>query len=412
MRILWVKAGKLLPLDTGGKIRSYNLLRQLRARHDVTLLSYYPGKRDAAYETEIRSAFPGAITAAISPAGDTPARNALHYAARLPLAAPYAVSKFTSSHVRRLVRDTLSESRCDVAVCDFLSASLNFPSGAAVPCVLFQHNVESLLWKRQARHEPNRLKRLLFQLEAAKMDRYERAAIARFDHVIAVSRYDHDAMASMIPAERMTIVPTGVDLAQYRAAGAKPAETPNVLFLGSMDWEANVDGAEYFCREIWPSVVARVPAARFQIVGRNPAPRVRRLASESIQVTGTVPSVLPYLAGAAVIAVPLRIGGGTRLKMFEGMAAGRATVSTSVGAEGLDVVGGRDLILADRPDAFADALVTLLSDPARRDALGAAGARLAAQYDWSAVIGRFEDALARACDRRAGSELAVAGAPA
>jgi glycosyltransferase involved in cell wall biosynthesis len=131
-----------------------------------------------------------------------------------------------------------------------------------------------------------------------------------------------------------------------------------------------------------------------------------------VEVTGTVPSVLPYLAGAAVIAVPLRIGGGTRLKMFEGMAAGRATVSTSVGAEGLDVIGGRDLILADRPDVFADALVTLLTDPARRDALGAAGARLAAQYDWSAVIDRFEDALARACDRRAGSELAVAGAPA
>jgi polysaccharide biosynthesis protein PslH len=412
MRILWVKAGKLLPVDTGGKIRSYNLLRQLRARHDVTLLSYYPGERDAAYETEIRTAFPGAITAPISPARDTAARNALHYAARLPLSAPYAVSKFTSSHVRRLVRGILCDNRCDVAVCDFLSASLNFPSGSGVPCVLFQHNVESLLWKRQARHERNLLKRMLFQLEAVKMDRYERATVARFDHVIAVSQHDHDAMTSMIPADRMTIVPTGVDLARYKAAGSEPADTYNVVFLGSMDWEANVDGAEYFCREIWPSVLARVPAARFQIVGRNPAPRVRRLASESVEVTGTVPSVLPYLAGAAALAVPLRIGGGTRLKMFEGMAAGRATVSTSVGAEGLDVTGGRDLILADTADAFADALVTLLTDPVKRDALGAAGARLAAQYDWSAVIGRFEDALARACDRRTGSELAVAGAPA
>lgn len=412
MRILWVKAGKLLPLDSGGKIRSYNLLKQLRARHDVTLLSYYSGDRDAGYETGIRTAFPGAITAPIPPSRDTAARSAAHYALRLPSSAPYAVSKFTSPRVRGLIRQILRGHRCDVAVCDFLSASLNFPSGTHVPCVLFQHNVESLLWARQARHEPNPLKRALFRLEAAKMARYERAAVARFDHVIAVSQHDHDAMLPMIPSARMTIVPTGVDLARYQAAADQPAGTENVLFLGSMDWEANVDGAEYFCREIWPAVLGRVPTARFQIVGRNPAPRVRRLASDSVEVTGTVPSVLPYLAGAAVIAVPLRIGGGTRLKMFEGMAAGRATVSTSVGAEGLDVVGGRDLVLADAPGAFADALVTLLMDPARRHALGAAGARLAAQYDWSAVVGRFEDALDRACGARAASEPAFAGAPA
>lgn len=412
MRILWVKAGRLLPLDSGGKIRSYNLLRQLRARHEVTLLSYYPGERDAVYDAELRSAFPAAITLQIPPTRETPVRSAVHYAARVPFRAPYAVSKFTSREVRRCVGGMLRERRCEVAVCDFLSASLNFPRQRDVPCVLFQHNVESLLWQRQARHERNLAKRQLFALEAAKMAHYERAAVRRFDHIIAVSQYDRTALSTMVSAERITIVPTGVDLRQYQTISQSIPDTHNVVFLGSMDWEANVDGAEFFCRQIWPAIRKHVQSARFQIVGRNPAARIRALADDSIEVTGTVPSVLPYLAQAAVLVVPLRIGGGTRLKIFEGMAAGRATVSTSIGAEGLDVSNGRELIVADTPEAFAHAVVDVLTNLTLRRELEAAAVRLAARYDWSSVIGAFEDALDRACHMRAQSRLAVAGAPA
>jgi glycosyltransferase involved in cell wall biosynthesis len=157
-----------------------------------------------------------------------------------------------------------------------------------------------------------------------------------------------------------------------------------------------VDAVEYFCREIWPAVLAKVPDAIFRIVGRAPQPRVLRLASSSVQVTGTVPSVIDDLKQAAVLVVPLRIGGGTRLKIFEAMAAGRAVVSTTVGAEGLDVTNGRDVILADAATDFAAAVVELLQQPSRRAQLERAAADTAARHDWPVIAERFEAVLRQA----------------
>ncbi|HWF85326.1 MAG TPA: glycosyltransferase family 4 protein [Vicinamibacterales bacterium] len=392
MRILWVKAGKLLPVDTGGKIRSFNLLRQLAARHDLVLLSYYGDARDLDYERAIREHFPRAetVNTAVSSA------SIRHYAAHLASPVPYAVTKFASRRVRETVTNWLNDGRFDIAVCDFLSASLNFPRRFVTPCVLFQHNVESVLWRRQAAHEPNVLKRMAFTMEAWKMGRYERATVARFPHVIAVSDRDRDAMADMTDPSRLSVVPTGVDVAQYRGVAGEDAGRPHVMFLGSMDWDANVDAVEHFCRAIWPAVRRAVPAARFRIVGRHPHPRVVKLASESVEVTGTVPSVIDYLRDAAVVVVPLRVGGGTRLKIFEAMAAGRAVVSTSIGAEGLDVADGRDLVLADDDARFAEAVIDLLRDGDQRRALGHAAAESAARYDWPAIALRFEQILRRA----------------
>lgn len=406
MRILWVKAGKLLPVDTGGKIRSYNLLRQLASRQALTLLSYYGGARDESYEHEINEHLPGAETIHTG-APETTLAQAGDYLRHLFSRAPYAVTKFTSPRVKSQVKSWMDERRFDVAVCDFLSASLNFPRELSTPSVLFQHNVESSLWRRQAEHEPNLLKRIAFKLEAAKMSRYERAAVNRFQHVIAVSEHDRQLMSEMTDPARISVVPTGVDLSQYAAAATADGETPDpsaesagggaplVVFLGSMDWEANIDGVDYFCREIWPLVRRDVPAARFRIVGRNPHPQVLKLASESIEVTGTVPSVVEHLREATVVIVPLRIGGGTRLKIFEAMATGKAVVSTTIGAEGLDVHHGLDILLADDPKSFADSVVALLADQEKRKYFERAAARLAAQYDWKTVARRFEEMLAR-----------------
>jgi glycosyltransferase involved in cell wall biosynthesis len=253
-----------------------------------------------------------------------------------------------------------------------------------------------VLWHRQAAHEPNWIKRAAFRLEAVKMDRYERAAVKRFTHVVAVSERDRQEMARMIDPSRITVVPTGVDVERYRAAAGQSAVEPIVLFLGSMDWEANVDAVDYFCRDVWPIIRAAVPNARFRIVGRNPHPRVLRLASESVEVTGSVPSVVEHLQQAAVFVVPLRIGGGTRLKIFEAMAAGRAVVSTAVGAEGLDVHDGVDVLLADTAPRFAEQVISVLGDTRKRRSLEQAAAALAAKYDWSVIATQFEAVLHRA----------------
>jgi polysaccharide biosynthesis protein PslH len=392
MKILWVKAGKLLPVDTGGKIRSFNILRHLARKNEVTLLSYYGGERDSAYEAAIVEQMPGAHTIHTAAPEGTLSQS-LDYIWQLSSRAPYAVQKFTDSQVKRLVTQWLSEQRFDVAVCDFLSASLNFPEKLALPSVLFQHNVETILWQRMAETETSLVRKLSYRIEAAKMARYEKSTLGRFNHVIAVSDQDRVEMLKLDPSCRITVVPTGVDTEHYRVSPPTSGNPPVIVFTGSMDWEPNIDAMEYFCREIWPSITNAFPNARFQIVGRNPHARVRRLESSSVQVTGKVPSVADYLQSATVVIVPLRIGGGTRLKIFEAMAMGKAVVSTTIGAEGLDVTHGRDLLLADTPESFAASILELLRNADLRHRYEQAAAALAARYDWSEIAVAFTNVL-------------------
>ena len=399
MRILWVKAGKLLPVDTGGKIRSYNILRHLARNHELTFLSYYGGSRDTSYESEIQRELPGAHTVYTGALDGGTGAQSVDYLRRMFRSAPFAVSKFTHRDVQRLVASWLKVQKFDLAVCDFLSASLNFPDALATPTVLFQHNVESVLWRRMAETESNPAKRIAYRIEAAKMARYERHTLGKFHHVIAVSENDRQEMLKMAPECGLSVVPTGVDTAKYPIAPPAPTGPPRIVFTGSMDWEPNIDAIAYFCETIFPKVRAEFPSAVFQIVGRNPHPRVRQLASDSVNVTGTVPSVADYLRDASVVVVPLRIGGGTRLKIFEAMAMGKAVVSTSIGAEGLDVTHGRDLILADDAAAFSNAITLLLRDSTLRRRYEEAAAVLAARYDWSNVAQLFADVLRKVSDR-------------
>jgi glycosyltransferase involved in cell wall biosynthesis len=392
MKILWVKAGKLLPVDTGGKIRSFNILRHLAKKNDVTLLSYYGGRRDPDYEASIAERLPGTCTI-YTAAPEGTLRQSLDYIRRLPSRAPYAVTKFTDPQVRRTVGQWVAAGRFDVAVCDFLSASLNFPDRLPLPSVLFQHNVETVLWQRMAETETALWRKLSYSIEAAKMARYEKRTLARFPRVIAVSQRDRDEMLKMDPHCRITVVPTGVDTEQYRVAPSAAGNPPVVVFIGSMDWEPNIDAVEYFCREIWPTILNDFPDACFQIVGRNPHARVQRLKSSSVEITGKVASINDYLAGATVVVVPLRIGGGTRLKIFEAMAMGKAVVSTSIGAEGLDVTPARDLLIADSPQSFAASILELLHHPERRRACEQSAAALAARYDWSEISLAFAEVL-------------------
>jgi glycosyltransferase involved in cell wall biosynthesis len=403
MNILWVKPGKLLPLDTGGKLRTYNILRKLAEAHELTYLSYYGGRRDADYEREILTHLPGTVSIYTAVPDTTATERYLDYLRRLTWSAPYAVSKFTAPQVRKILKEWIPERRFDVAVCDFLSSTLNFPENLATPTALFQHNVESVLWKRKADFEVKWLDRLVSKIEYSKMRRFEPQQTQRFHHVIAVSEADRQAMSSMVDASHISVVPTGVDLSKYQYDPGSRPRGPIVIFTGSMDWEPNIDGVEYFCKEIWPRVLARVPSARFRIVGRDPHMRVKKVASDSVEVTGTVPSIVDHLREAAVFVVPLRIGGGTRIKIYEGMAMGKATVSTTIGAEGLDVEHGRDILLEDTPANFADAIVTLLQDEVVRTRYEKAASATARKYDWSVVAQHFVQVLEKTIAAASGS---------
>jgi polysaccharide biosynthesis protein PslH len=396
MKILWVKAGKILPVDAGGKIRSYNILRHLQERHELVLLTTYGGERDPWYEDEVKKQFPGSLPIWTAAPDSSTLARLFHYLYCFPSGAPFAIRKFTDRAAGKKIAQLIQQEKFDAVVCDFLAPSLTFPASLWGKTILFQHNVETVLWDRMLSSEPSRLKRLLYRIEAGRMRRYECSSIGKFQHVIAVSEQDRAYMSRFMPAEKISVVPTGVNLDQYRPATGGQANEPLVMFTGTMNFEPNMDGVEYFCREIWPRVLKAAPNARFRIVGKEPVASVRRLASDSVEVTGTVPSVAEHLQQAWVLVVPLRMGGGTRLKIYEGMAMGRAIVSTTIGAEGLEVRNGKDIILADESETFADAVIALLQNSELRKRYELAAADTVTQFGWASVAEKFVEVLAGA----------------
>ena len=407
MRILWVKADKLLPVENGGNIRTYHILRYLASRHELTFYSYYGGETDKEYERELEQRVPGSVAVCTGKRELSGISRGLDYLAHLNSQPPYAVSRFASFQVQDRLRSWFREQRFDVAVCDFLDAAVNFPGRLNVPCVLFQHNVESEIWRRHAATADNPLKKMMYGMEFRKMLRYEQVEVRKFHHVVAVSETDRALMNQWVDDDRVTVVPTGVDLTQYRPDRSVPEPRPIVTFVGAMDWEPNVDGVEYFAGEIWPAIQAEIPEAKFRIVGRNPDRRVKKWASQSIEVTGRVPSVVEYLQQSAVVIVPLRIGGGTRLKIYEAMATAKAVVSTTVGAEGLDVHHGRDIMLADDSASFAQAVIMLLRDRELRRRYENAAAETAARCDWPAIGERFSEVLRLVIEKKGSRTGAV-----
>ena len=412
MKILWVKANKILPVHSGGDLRSFNILRQLAVRDEVIFFSYYDDEVDPEYEKKLREQLPGSVCVNTGRRQASSLARGMDYLLRLPDAAPYAVSRFGSAKVRERLKRCLDESQPDVVVCDFLDAAVNFPEQLTMPAVLFQHNVESEIWRRHASNGSGPAKKLIYGMEFSKMLRYEQKMVRRFDHVIAVSEHDKKLMTAWVEPARVSVVPTGVDTGEFSPGPEPRQQEPLVVFVGAMDWEPNVDAVKYFRGEMWPLVLAKVPGAKFRIVGRNPDRRVLALAGPSVEVTGRVPSVVEHLREAAVVVVPLRIGGGTRLKIYEAMAVGKAVVSTTVGAEGLDVHHDEDMILADSPASFAESVITLLSDPDLRSRQGRAAAELAANYGWPRIARKFGEVLqgliGQGIERRETGEPALA----
>ena len=402
MRILWLKSDLLLPLDKGGRLRTWHLMRHLAQRHDITYLAFCEPQQPAADITGMRKVCADVITL---PRKD-PAKGSWRFyadvARHLASSLPYAVGKYRSRAFARQLRQLLHEQSFDLIVCDFLFPAVNLPKTLPCPSVIFTHNVESEIWRRHAEIKTGALGRFLYGMQYRRMLRYEQRTLARFDGVLAVSEADSDTFRRLYPdAIRgpVSIVATGVDTDYFtpaaRISPPGPQTSRSLVFTGSMDWLPNEDAMVFFCREVLPLIRREEPDVTLSIVGRAPTPAVTALARQhGVIVTGRVDDVRPYVRDAAVYIVPLRIGGGTRLKIFEAMAMAKAIVSTTVGAEGLPVTDGEHVCLADEPQAFASAVVSLLRDVDRRRQLeDAARALVLERYDWSAVAGQLEHAL-------------------
>lgn len=407
MRILWLNSGLLLPLDKGGKLRTWHLMRHLAARHEITYLSF----SDASQTVQDMMGMSEVCAQLETVPRSDPAKGTLPFyveAARYTVdSAPYAVAKYRSREYRAKLESLLASKTFDAIVCDFLPPLVNMPERLPCPAILFTHNVEAEIWRRHVETAGNALSRALLTQQWQRMLRFESRALARFDLVLAVSDADSQTFERLYPGALRSpvhVVQTGVDTQFFRPDTETPVRPAHLVFTGSMDWLPNEDGMQYFVREILPRIRESEPQATLSIIGRAPTPAVKRLAAQNgIEVTGRVDDVRPHIAAGAVYVVPLRIGGGTRLKIFEAMAMAKAVVSTTVGAEGLPVISGQNVVIADEPAQFSQAVVELIRDPGMRRRIEAEARRVVVEkYDWSAVAQDFEHALQRACGRTNG----------
>jgi sugar transferase (PEP-CTERM/EpsH1 system associated) len=395
MKILWVKAGGLVPPDSGGKIRSYNILRELARQHSVTFFSFYAA-HNGDQHPGLTDTFDCVVCVPLALPEPKSLAEIRDYTIRLLSRRPYNITKYCRPEVRRNLQALLKQENYDVILCDFMVAAGVIPWDWPTPKVLFTHNVEAAIWRRHYEVATNPVWKAASWWEWRRMEAAERKYLRLADKVLTVSETDRDAFAVLVDARKLAVIPTGVDVNYFQP---QPAEEKanSLVFTGSMDWLPNEDAILYFVDAILPLIKQEYPDVSLEVVGRSPSRKLQALAEreKSLHLTGWVDDIRPFVARAAVCIVPLRIGGGTRLKIFEAMAMSKAVVSTSVGAEGLPVRSGENILLADTPQDFAQAVLSLLNDPDQCQRLGIAARTLVEEnYSWRKIAESFASVLA------------------
>ena len=390
----------LFPADTGGRIRTSNILRGLKGgAFEVTLLCPADAPQQQRWAPQLAQLCDRLI--AWEPAATRPQwRRALDLFDPLPV---NVVADRTRAG-RTTVHRALASERFDVVVFDFVHAAVLRPLRVDAATVCFTHNVEAEIFERHATQTSRMsIMRSVWASQSRKMTRFESEVLPSFTRVIAVSERDAAVFRDRYAVQAPAVIPTGVDLEYFGwQAPAQPNGAPTVVFTGSMDWAANIDGVGYFIDEIWPRVRAAVANARFVVVGRNPPAALveRSRTVAGVTFTGLVDDVRPYVRDAHAFVIPLRVGGGTRIKAFEAMAMGCPVVSTSIGMEGLGVRPDEHFLLRDDATGFVEAVVALLNDVERRQGLSSrARTCVEAGFGHRAVAQVFENACVHALEQ-------------
>jgi glycosyltransferase involved in cell wall biosynthesis len=388
-----VLSGRLFfPVTTGGTTRSSRLFERLARHHDITIVSFrMPGDTQDSLEM-MRTCCNRLETVDWSESRKGTPRFLAEVARNAFSPTAFTVAKYASPIMRNRIDQLLRADRYDVVVADFLQPSTNVIDAPFFPKVLFQHNVESVIRRRQFEAARNPLLKAYLYWDWLRLKRFEGQAARRFDHCIMVSEQDCATMRELYGVTSTTAIPTGVDVDYFQP---REAEAPghHLVFTGSMDWFPNDDAMQFFVGQVLPLIRHELDVILW-IVGRNPGEPVRRLAREhpDVRVTGTVDDVRPFIDRAGVYVVPLRIGGGTRIKIFEAMAMAKAVVSTTIGAEGLPVTNDVNIALEDTPKSFARRVIELLRNPAERRRIGdSARALVVERYTWDVAAQRFAE---------------------
>jgi sugar transferase (PEP-CTERM/EpsH1 system associated) len=384
MKVLLIISQLPYPPNTGAKIRTFNLIKALSRKHSISLITYGSHKSDL---EKVRVLSDMDIKVELV---DNRFNSTILAIKNLFSRYPYSVQKYYSKEMVSRIEVILKKDSFDLIHCDSLQVSKNILKIKGVPKALTEHNIESHILGRAAREERNIFRKLYYYLQYIKLREYELSACGQFEHVIAVSEKDKEFLAEFVDEAKISVVPNGVDTEYFKLSphGFRRTAEDAIVFTGSMDWLPNVDAVKYFYKDILPIIWKVKKNLKFYIVGRNASKEITEIGinDRRITVTGSVEDVRPYMEKAKVFVVPLRIGGGTRLKILEALSMEKVVVSTSIGSEGLDVVDKKNIMIRDDPKEFADAVINLLDHRELRNQLERNGRKLAeTEYDYKIV---------------------------
>ena len=398
MRILQITPRVPFPLDEGGKIGIYNITKFLSLRgHRITMITFDPSLgEDKDYPELTKYCELYLVQKNLN-------NNAFNIIGSLFSNESYNIRKYYSREMSEKVFSLLTTDKFDIVHIDGLHMArygVLIKKFFDLPVVLREHNIESIIMKRVSENAENILVKNFARLQYKKIYNYEKSIVEKFDKCIVITKEDEKVLKQMNPRAITTVIPAGVDSDFFNPLDIKE-EDFTIVFVGSLEWYPNVDGVIWFLNKVYPIVKHKIPFLRFYVVGKNPPESVLSFNSPDIAVTGYVEDVREYIAKSNLVVVPLRIGGGMRIKILESMAMGKAVVSTTIGAEGIEAANNKEIILADTELDFANAVVNILSDKEKRKRIGENALRLVNdKYTWGKVAERFEEEYKRLIEQR------------
>jgi len=392
MNILWISHFVPYPPKGGNLQRSYNLLKEVAKKNRVYLIAFnqkavLPTAKDV--QEAIKELKRFCDTVEILEIPSDASKFSWYYLVSCSFFSkyPYTVNWTKSYDMHSKIKRLAQRFHFDLAHFDTIGLAEYIRDIGSISKVLNHHNIESDMMLRRAFNERNLLKKTYFLLEASKLKKYEKRFCPKFDYNIAVSELDKKVLKKTVGNINIAVVPNGVDT-NYFQPYRKNIKNNTLIFCGRLNAYPNEKGLIYFCKKVWPLLKQTIPQLQLRIIGRNPPKRIKKLASSQIgiEVVGYVDDIRPYVAEAEVYVCPIWDGGGTKLKILDALAMGKAVVATTIACEGIDVIPGKNVLIADTPIEFLEHIEILLQNSELKDKLGYHGRQLVEErYSWLIV---------------------------
>lgn len=414
MNILFLSTENPYPPDHGHHLRTYNVLRHLAEQHKIFFLGFWQSAEELKHKAHLESLCARVDLLPI-PGRAQKVNYGLGLFANLFSAWPFTVQRYFRYEAVQCIKQIMQENHIDLVHFDLMHLAPYLECIGDTPSVLVNHNVESLRLERLAQVQKSFAARAYLDLQQSKMRRLELDLCRRFTQLITVSETDAEILQKICKIENIAEIPNGVDADFFHVADEKP-EPDSLVWTGSMASPYNRDAVDYFLENIFPKIFVQRPQIKVTIVGDSPSPILQQYQKrypQNVFITGYVDDVRPYMQRASIFIAPMRCGSGTKVKVINAMAMGKAIVSSSVGAEGIQVESGKDLIITDAPQEFADQILQLLKDPARRRQMGENARKIVERYyDWRVIYKKMDTLYEKVAScKRAAKSIAVAEQP-